>query len=383
MHRADIDHRHALGYAHLQLGDERERLVRRRLEERLDALAQLGHVAVAAQARELVRERLLRLFAGNGDRREPVGVIRRSVLELELARIGEQHVHDDALGRGEQDLVDELLVLVVAGVGANQLHLRARQRHVEDPRVRGVREVEAHHLATPRLEVQIGLAGDQHHVAEPAHRHVGRLLPEGCDPAVLDQDVVERDQQLAVRRRPVVGLAREGEDVPVQAQLLAVVLADVRVVPVRAGVGHVHLVREALADRDRCLRVVGAVVAVLEPQPVPVDGGFEVALVGDVHRRRRALGDPERRAWHRPVVRQHPYRGVADSLRDRDDLELELVPIGKLDQLGLAGLREAVGLARELDCRTVALSAGVGHRATSSQTASSLAAAGPDRCLAR
>ena len=100
----------------------------------------------------------------------------RSVLELELARIWEEHVHDDALGRGEQDLVDELLVLVVAGVGADQLHLRARQRHIEDARVRGVREVEAHHLAVPRLEVQIGLAGDQHHVAEPAHRHVGRLL---------------------------------------------------------------------------------------------------------------------------------------------------------------------------------------------------------------
>ena len=188
------------------------------------------------------------------------------MLELELARLGKEHVHDDTLGRGEQDVADELLVLVVAGVGADQLHLRARQRHIEDARVRGVREVEARHLALRRVEVQVGLAGDKHHVAEAAHRHVRRLLlPEGRDLSVLDQDVVEGQEQLAVRRRPVPGLARGGEDLSVQAQLLAIVLADVGVVPVGAGVGHVQLVREPLADRDRCLRVVGAVIAVLEP----------------------------------------------------------------------------------------------------------------------
>ena len=335
------------------------------------------------RSRELVCERLLRLLAGNGDRREPVGVLGRSVLELELARIWEQHVHDDALGRGEQDLVDELLVLVVAGVSTDQLHLRARQRHVEDARVRGVREVEAHHLAAPRFELQVGLAGDQHYVAEPAHRHVGRLLPECRDLSVLDQDVVERDQQLAVRRRPVARLAWDDEDVPVQAQLLAVVLADVRVVPVGAGVGHVHLVREALADRDRCLRVVGAVIAVLEPQAVPVNGGLEVAVVGDAHRRRRALGDLERRPRHRTVVRQHPHRRVADPLLDRDDLELELVPVGKLDQLGLAGLRKALGVARELDCRAVAFGAGSGIGYILSGSVPSSGCPALSRCAAR
>ena len=202
------------------------------------------------------------------------------MLELELARLREEHVDDDALGGREQDLVDELLVLVVAGVGADELHLRARQRHVEDARVGGVREVEAHDLAALGLERKVRLAGDEHHVAEAAHRHVRRLrLAEGGDPSVLDQDVVERQQQLAVRRRPVVGLARGGEDVPVQAHLLAVVLADVRVVPVGAGIGHVHLVGEGLADRDRRLRLVRAVVAVLEPQPVPVHGRVEVAVV--------------------------------------------------------------------------------------------------------
>ena len=78
--------------------------------------------------RELVGERLLRRLVDDGDRREPVGALGRSVLELELAGVREEHVDDDTLGRREQDLVDELLVLVVAGVGADQLHLRARQR---------------------------------------------------------------------------------------------------------------------------------------------------------------------------------------------------------------------------------------------------------------
>src|SRR4029079_2492768 len=71
VHRTDVDDRYALGYAHVHLGDERERLVCRRLEERRDALAYLGHVPVAAQTREVVCERLLHLVAGHGDRREP------------------------------------------------------------------------------------------------------------------------------------------------------------------------------------------------------------------------------------------------------------------------------------------------------------------------
>ena len=39
---------------------------------------------------------------------------------------------------------------------------------------------------------------------------------------------------------------------------------------------------EAPADRDRRLRLMRAVVAVLQTQPVPVDGRLEVALVLDV-----------------------------------------------------------------------------------------------------
>jgi hypothetical protein len=80
------------------------------------------------------------------------------VLELEVAGICEEHVDDDALGRGKQHFLDELLALVVAGVGADELHLRARQRHVEDPCVGGIGEVEAHDLATRSLEMKVRLA---------------------------------------------------------------------------------------------------------------------------------------------------------------------------------------------------------------------------------
>src|SRR5262249_36020590 len=48
MHRADVGHRPAFGRAEVHLGDERQRLVGRRLEERIDALPYLDHVAVDA-----------------------------------------------------------------------------------------------------------------------------------------------------------------------------------------------------------------------------------------------------------------------------------------------------------------------------------------------
>jgi hypothetical protein len=82
---------------------------------------------------------------------------------------------------------------------------------------------------------------------------------------------------------------------PYRPELLAVVLADVRVVPVGARIRERHPRRVALADLDRRLRLVRAVVAVLEPQAVPVDGGLHVALVLDVDDDLGALLDLEDR----------------------------------------------------------------------------------------
>ena len=137
-----------------------------------------------------------------------------------------------------------------------------------------------------------------------------------------------------------------------------------------------------LADRDRRLRLVRSVVAVLEPQAVPVHGRVEVAVVGHVDGDRRALRDPQRRAGDRAVVGEHPHRRVADPLLDRHDLELELVAVGELDQLGLARVRQALGLARELDRLAVAVRARgscIGYILQSSELA---AGAGADRCAA-
>ena len=49
-----------------------------------------------------------------------------------------------------------------------------------------------------------------------------------------------------------------------------------------AGVWELDPVVESAANGDRCLRLVRSVVAVLEPQPVPVHGRLEIAVVHDV-----------------------------------------------------------------------------------------------------
>ena len=237
----------------------------------------------------------------------------------------------------------------MAAVAAHELHLGSRQRDVEDARVGGVREVEAHDLTALRIERQIGLARDEHHVSEATHRDVrGLRFAERRDPSVLDQHVVEREQKLAIDSRPVVGLGRGHEDVPVEAELLAVVLADVGVVPVRARVGHGHLVRERLADGYRRLCLVRAVEAVLEPEAVPVHGRVDVAVVRHMDGDRRALRNLQRRAGHGAVVGEHSHGVVAHSFPYGGDLEVELVSVSELDQLGLPRFWKPFGRCRQL-----------------------------------
>jgi len=151
-----------------------------------------------------------------------------------------------------------------------------------------------------------------------------------------------------VGRRPVVGLRGDDEDVAVQAHLLAVVLANVRVVPVEAGIGELEPVREALAYGHRLLRLVRPVVAVLDSDPVPVDGGLEIAFVDDVDHELGPLAHFQRRAWDRGVVGEHANRPASELLRDRSDPELELVAVRELDDLGLADFGQANGFGGEI-----------------------------------
>ena len=194
---------------------------------------------------ELLCERRLGWFVGHRDRSQPIRAGGRAVLEDVLARLLEEDVDHDPLGRRQENLVDEALVLVVSAVSADELHASSRQRHVEDASVGGVGEVEAHDLAALRGEREVWLSRDEHDVAEAAHRDMRRFRgAEAGDLPVFDENVVQRQEQLAVDGRPVVRLGAGRHGCCRTAHLLAVVLADVRVVPVRAGIGDVQLVRE-------------------------------------------------------------------------------------------------------------------------------------------
>jgi hypothetical protein len=250
--------------------------------------------------------------------------VRSGVAVLQRQRAGrvEQDVDDDPLGRREDDVLDELLVLDPAAVAADELHPRARQRDLEYARVRRVGEVEAHDFAGPGGEGEPRFAGDQQHVAEAAHRRVGGLVgAEGGDLAVFDEHVVERQRELTVGRRPVVRVGGDHDAVAIQAQLLPVVLADVRVIPVDARVGEGHAGGVAATDGHELLRLVRAVVAVVQPQPMPVNRGLQVALVLYVDDDLRAFGDAQRRTRDGAVVGEHSHGGVTDALGHRRETQ--------------------------------------------------------------
>ena len=231
--------------------------------------------------------------------------------------------------RGEQHLVDERLALVPAAVTADQLGAGAADGEVEDPRVRGVDDIQAHDLARRRLAGELGLAVDQHHVAVPAHRDERRPgLAEGRDVPVLDQQVIQGQGQLPVGGRPVSRVGGLDHDRAVQPHLQAEVLPDVRVVPVEPGVGELDLVGEGAADRDRRLGLVrDPVVTVLQPQPVPVHRRLDVAVVPHLHGDLRPLIDVQDRAGDRPVVGEHAQLGAVDVLAHRADPQVEPVPV--------------------------------------------------------
>src|SRR5918992_6346524 len=105
---------------------------------------------------------------------------------------------------------------------------------------------------------------------------------EWRDLPLLEENVVKSDQDLPVRRWPVIGVGRLDEHVAVKAHLLAVVLTDVRVVPVDARIWELHASREGLAHRHGSLRLVRSVVAILKTKAVPVHGGVQVTLVLDI-----------------------------------------------------------------------------------------------------
>jgi hypothetical protein len=129
-------------------------------------------------------------------------------------------------------------------------------------------------------------------------------------------------------------------DVAVQPHVLRVVLGDVRVVPVQTLVREPNAVREPVPDGNRLLRIVRhAVEAVLQPHPVPVNGGLDVAVVRDVHDDLGALPDAKRRARDGSVVCEHSNDGVTDRVGDRSDPQIQFVPVGQPHGRRRAGRR--------------------------------------------
>ena len=196
---------------------------------------------------------------------------------------------------------------------------------------------------------ELGLAVDQHHVAVPAHRDERRPGPaERRDVPVLDQQVIQREGQLPVRGGPVGRVGGLDHDRAVQPHLQAEVFADVRVVPVEPGVREADLARVRPADRDRYLGLIRhPVVLVLQPQPVPVHGRLDIAVVPHLHGDLRPLIDVQDRAGDRPVVGEHAQLGAVDVLAHRADPQVQPVPVGKPGHARAQHLRQSRRLGRE------------------------------------
>ena len=173
-------------------------------------------------------------------------------------------------------------------------------------------------------------------------------LVKGGDAPIFDEDVVECDDDFTIDVRPVVRVGGFDDDVAVQAHVQAVVLADVWVVPVQAGVREPEPVGELAADLDRRLRLERhPVVGVVEPQAVPVDGRFGVAVVADVHDDFGSLPHPQRRTGDRAVVGQHANAVVAEVLGDGRDAQFVAVAVVECDDGGPDRLGEPGDVGRE------------------------------------
>ena len=149
VHRAEVLGG-TLGLLEVHLGHERQRLVRRGVEVRRDALALGDHLRVGPKLTERVGRPRLRRLRVHLDDAQGVGTPWRPVLQRRRSGRVEEDVEDDPLGRREDHRLDELLVLAAAAVAADDLHPCVGDGEVEDAGVGGVGEVEADHLVPPR-----------------------------------------------------------------------------------------------------------------------------------------------------------------------------------------------------------------------------------------
>jgi hypothetical protein len=199
----------------------------------------------------------------------------------------------------------------------------------------------------------VRVTAGQKDIAEATHGRVGGFGPaERCDLAAFEQEVIHGQEQLVVGRRPVVGIGRYDDDVAIQAELLGVVLAHVGVVPVESRIRTLDATAEPPTDRDGLLGLVRhTVILIVQPQPVPVHRGLQVAVVGDVDDDLRTLPHPERGAGDRAVVGEHADGRVAEVLGYRPDGQLQGVAVGEVHDRRRPALRQAGRVGRKVVVR--------------------------------
>ena len=88
-----------------------------------------------------------------------------------------------------------------------------------------------------------------------------------------------------------------------------------------------------LFDRDWCLRLVSAVVTIVQSQAVPVHRPFHIAIVTNIDNDLRALLDSQSRARNGTVVGEHPNFRAANVRGDGCNPEVESLAVGQFDNL--------------------------------------------------
>ncbi len=106
------------------------------------------------------------------------------------------------------------------------------------------------------------------------------------------------------------------------------------VIPVDTWIGKVELILESLSWQDGILRNPwNPVISVVQPKPVPVDGGWHWGLVSKIYKDPSGLRNFEK--WPRDLLVecQHGQLSVANRLSHKACFEVERPPVRKPDHL--------------------------------------------------
>ena len=196
-------------------------------------------------------------------------------------------------------------------VARNQPGRQAFEAERKDARIGRVDQAQADALAALQGLHQAHLPVHRELLAQAAGvRHVVEVVEVLCNAAIgIEPPVIEQPDQVQVhrRRRVVLHDQRTG-----QAAVHLLGRAQVRVVPVGAGVGQREAVGKALTRRHRVLREAGyAVHGIGQADAVPVDGAGVGQLVVQRQVQHRTALETQLRAGHGSVIGPDRQCGLA------------------------------------------------------------------------